>query len=631
LTIPELAFVLTKLCQVWAIRLEIAMNTLIERLAIQMPRSRASDAQGGMALPFLIALGVTALLVARQAVSGVTSLTFDNDAMLRMVQVRDLLGGQSWFDLHQYRMGPEGGFVMHWSRLVDAPIAGLILLGKGVGLSAQQSEVFAAMAWPALCALATLFASMAIARRIGGLPAMVATAGLAAIGYFSLGLFGNGAIDHHGPQVALAVCVIALVSAAKPTGSMGVLAGLCAALMAGIGIETNAHVAVVAAAVAVMWLLDPATRRSFTLGFGLAFGGALAAILLSTQAPGRWTAVACDAFSIAHAAPGAAGGLALAYVAWLAPYGIKGRAIALCAVGFAAVLAALPWSLSCLRDPVADMDPVLRTMWLNGISEAMPFHRFVQNDAVTTFNFGATTVLSFIAAVVMTWRNPAIRKTTMLAALFLGLALAVALYQFRGITFGAHLAVPVLGGAIGLLWARPHGTLGRAPALTLMLLSMNTSWAMIGMGIDAMRRGPAAQAEFEMRTAGPSADKLACTDAAFFAALAGLPTMTLFNTGNHGAGILLNTHHRVMAGPYHRNVAGLKASILGFTAKPDEARSIITASGATHLLWCPQAADAMDFATYGGLAADLTVKRVPEWLAPVLIDTDGNYTLFKLR
>ena len=51
----------------------------------------------------------------------------DNDSLLRLVQIRDLIGGQGWFDLHQYRMGPEGGFVMHWSRLVDAPIAAIML------------------------------------------------------------------------------------------------------------------------------------------------------------------------------------------------------------------------------------------------------------------------------------------------------------------------------------------------------------------------------------------------------------------------------------------------------------------------------------------------------------------------
>jgi uncharacterized RDD family membrane protein YckC len=59
----------------------------------------------------------------------IASLHFsDPDDALRMVQVRDLLAGQGWFDLHQYRVAPPDGIVMHWSRLVDAPIAAVIML-----------------------------------------------------------------------------------------------------------------------------------------------------------------------------------------------------------------------------------------------------------------------------------------------------------------------------------------------------------------------------------------------------------------------------------------------------------------------------------------------------------------------
>ena len=50
-----------------------------------------------------------------------TDLSTD-DAM-RLVEVRDLLAGQGWFDLTQYRLSPPGGVAMHWSRLVDVPLA----------------------------------------------------------------------------------------------------------------------------------------------------------------------------------------------------------------------------------------------------------------------------------------------------------------------------------------------------------------------------------------------------------------------------------------------------------------------------------------------------------------------------
>src|SRR3990167_2986593 len=49
----------------------------------------------------------------------------DGDDVMRLVQVRDLLNGQGWFDLVQPRLGPEGGTLMHWSRLVDLPIAAI--------------------------------------------------------------------------------------------------------------------------------------------------------------------------------------------------------------------------------------------------------------------------------------------------------------------------------------------------------------------------------------------------------------------------------------------------------------------------------------------------------------------------
>src|SRR3546814_19680521 len=49
----------------------------------------------------------------------------DTDDAMRMAQVRDLLAGQGWWDLTQYRVNPaDGGVLMHWSRIVDAPKIG---------------------------------------------------------------------------------------------------------------------------------------------------------------------------------------------------------------------------------------------------------------------------------------------------------------------------------------------------------------------------------------------------------------------------------------------------------------------------------------------------------------------------
>ena len=43
---------------------------------------------------------------------------WDPDDVMRLLEVRDWLRGQSWFDVVQHRMNLPAGLSMHWSRLV---------------------------------------------------------------------------------------------------------------------------------------------------------------------------------------------------------------------------------------------------------------------------------------------------------------------------------------------------------------------------------------------------------------------------------------------------------------------------------------------------------------------------------
>ncbi len=89
----------------------------------------------------------------------------DNDDVMRLVQIRDLLAGQSWFDLTQYRLGLDGGTLMHWSRLIDLPIAVLIRLllcpDDGESGSSGPSRLAALLILPLMAAVAVA------ARRMG--------------------------------------------------------------------------------------------------------------------------------------------------------------------------------------------------------------------------------------------------------------------------------------------------------------------------------------------------------------------------------------------------------------------------------------------------------------------------------
>ena len=132
----------------------------------------------------------------------------DTDDNMRIMQVRGLLHGQGWYDLRQYRMNPPFGANIHWSRLVDLPIAGLILALRpflgGAARGAMGGRDRAAAAH-----LLLLFALALTARRLIE-PRAYPLAFLALFFAGSTnGMFMPERIDHHGWQLALLALSIA--------------------------------------------------------------------------------------------------------------------------------------------------------------------------------------------------------------------------------------------------------------------------------------------------------------------------------------------------------------------------------------------------------------------------------------
>src|SRR3954449_5095892 len=89
----------------------------------------------------------------------------DTDDNMRMMQVRALLHGQGWYDLRQYRLNPPFGASIHWSRLVDLPIAGLILALRPF-LGAAAAERWAVAIAPMLPYLLLLWSLALAVRRL---------------------------------------------------------------------------------------------------------------------------------------------------------------------------------------------------------------------------------------------------------------------------------------------------------------------------------------------------------------------------------------------------------------------------------------------------------------------------------
>ena len=81
------------------------------------------------ATPLGLSLLATAFLVIATLAGPGPSLSDwlgDTDDAVRLVTVRELIGGAPWFDTTLPRIGAPEPLVSHWSRLIDLPLAALI-------------------------------------------------------------------------------------------------------------------------------------------------------------------------------------------------------------------------------------------------------------------------------------------------------------------------------------------------------------------------------------------------------------------------------------------------------------------------------------------------------------------------
>ena len=126
---------------------------------LAMPPEAARTAEKKAPLPWshpaLVALAYAVVVIVAQLVIHRHLADYvgpDNDDAMRLVEVRDFLAGQGWFDMMQYRLGLDGGTLMHWSRFIDLPIASLILFFR-MFFSPEGAEAAALTVWPLMLVL----------------------------------------------------------------------------------------------------------------------------------------------------------------------------------------------------------------------------------------------------------------------------------------------------------------------------------------------------------------------------------------------------------------------------------------------------------------------------------------------
>jgi hypothetical protein len=103
-------------------------------------------------------------------------------------------------------------------------------------------------------------------------------------------------------------------------------------------------------------------------------------------------------------------------------------------------------------------------------------------------------------------------------------------------------------------------------------------------------------------------------------------------SSNLGPLYLLSTPHRVLAGPYHRNVDGNLAWINAMTGTPEEARAILQKVKVTILAICPTDSDESGLSAEvpNGFLAQLISGKSFDWLEPVRGTMDKPLKLWRI-
>lgn len=541
----------------------------------------------------------------------------DPDDTLRMVQVRDLIAGQGWFDPVQHRGGETA---MHWSRIVDIPIAVVILALRGL-IGTQAAELAAQIVVPLLTMFACLFLVGRIAWRVlGDEMAMFACLALA----FSVPVIEQlrpMRIDHHGWQIALVLLALNGLIARSPRVGGWMIGGALATALS-ISVEQLPIAAVFMAVLAFRWIADRA-ERVWLVSAMQALAAVSLALFLATR--GWATGVTCDQIAPVHLAVFAWGALVFTGASALEP---RPRTWALAAMAAAAGGAlAIVWQAApqCTGGTFDMLEPISRELWYSRVSEGMPIWR---QDLPKVLQIVLPPAIALIATIKLAGQSGGwLRRFWIEYAVLLGGAFALSIMVARaGSVAGALAAIP-LGWQLrewlrGLRHRqRPLKKAMAYGAISVVLVPAAPALLLVSSAPGQARIEASARASVHGT----------CDISSRPATLAALPDGTALVPLDTASLVLLDTGHTVLATPHHR-APRMGAAISAFATDLATARAIVRREAVNYVAICPMLGEPHNYAHDAprGLAARLLEGRAPAWLEPVPSKGDG-WAVWRVR
>jgi hypothetical protein len=583
-----------------------------------------------------LAVIVAAACFAAVVLITITSLTIylrsygDTDDSVRLVLVRELLSGRSWYEPEILRLQPPAGALMHWSRLVDGGIAGLDRL-LGLALPPAAAESSARVLWPLLWLPLAIASACVAARRLAGSAGLLVAGVISALNLTALEQFRLGRIDHHNVQITLCLVAAAAAMTADRSWRIAALAGLASGLGLAVGTEAIFFHAAIAVAFALSLILGRADGAPAARAFGLSLAGTIVVAFLAQTPPSLWSVSVCDTLGANLAVAVALGGLGLAGAA-SAPAG-PARAILTLAAGAAAGGVYVLLHPSCLHGPMGDT-PLAIQPYIDGMIEMQPFSTLWAQDRLSCALVVVPAVAALAAPALLARSGRVRRPDWLLLTALLYISLGLGLLHMRLLSYANWFAIPVVAAAVAEvapLWRR---LLVPTVIAALLVTPAPATGAIVGLA--SLAAPPAAApppASPAPAPAAPGATAGRCSDHAAYDRLRRLPPGLVLADPDLGPFILVETPHAVLAGPYHRLAAGLAEDFRLFSEPLDKARSDLIARKVAYVVDCPAEANKVDHVVLigqHGLLGALDRGAPPPWLQP-LSRPDERLQVYALR
>jgi hypothetical protein len=602
---------------------EEAMSDLVSN-SCPLPKERRSGNAGIL----ITVLGLAAVLTV--GLPAIRTDVFDamsTDDAMRLVEVRDLINGQGWFDLWQYRLDPLG-VLMHWSRVIDLPLTVSILLLKPL-IGMHSAESVTLFLWPLLLFAVALVLVVAIARRMsdGAITSQAGAVVLAVLAMPALIHFRLGAIDHHNAQIDLLLALILFALQIERSAIKAALAGLAASLSLAIGIEMLPAIAAISVAVVGLFIWRGAPVARQVAAFAMAMAASSLVLALALLPLPALASPVCDSLGGPLLLLTIGGGVGLTIMVgidryrstlWLRLATATGSAVALIGV-FISLFA------GCIASPYAQLDPLVVSLWLDKVQETISLAKMLRLGPEQVLGFYAFPLITLgIAAAALVRSNPLDRFRWVLGIVALAALIGISVWEMRGTGGASMVAAPMFAAGAVVVW--PSLAIGRNLVLSAFVVSPA---AFATLGTPAK---PLIDLIFKPQMTVVELDRSTCQSMSDVASLRQLPKGRVMAPIDIGPAILVETNHDIFAAPYHRNNDGNLAMLKLMLAPPPIARQMLSDHHVDYVIICRTAPDlAIIERAPDGLAAQLGRGETPEFLEPIYLGPTAKISAWRLR